>query len=121
MIKQSRRVESNKNVKAILYWEYYIFSIYERIASIIRFLKCNFFKRQISMMILLPHTCVMKFNSIGLSTMYMNVYIYTHTIQMLLRLVFPGGCDGRVSACNAGDPGLGLPVYMYVYHSSNAT
>ena len=47
--------------------------------------------------------------------------VYTHTIQMLIRLVLPGGSDGRVSACNAGDPGLGLPVYMYVYHSSNVT
>ena len=72
------------------------------------------------MMILLPHTCVMKFNSIGLST---HVYecVYIHTIQTLLRLVFPGGSDGRTSACNAGDPGLGLPMYMYVYHNSNVT
>ena len=39
------------------------------------------------------------------------MYIYTHTLLCMYVMGFPGGSDGKESACNAGDmvliPGLG--------------
>ena len=32
--------------------------------------------------------------------MYIHIYVYIHTYT------FPGGSDGKASACSAGDPGL---------------
>ena len=37
-------------------------------------------------------------------TIYICVYIYIYT-HIYIFLSFPGGSDGKESACNAGDPG----------------
>ena len=52
---------------------------------------------------------------------YVYVYIYTHIHKYIY---FPGGLDGKESACNAGDlgliPGMGRsPEKGMATHSSN--
>ena len=34
------------------------------------------------------------------------VSVYTSCINIIYKLSFPGGSDGKASACNVGDPGL---------------